>query len=339
MRHLDLFSGIGGFALAASWVWKKDYEPVVFCEIDKFCWKVLKKHWPNVPIIEDIKKLNGVEYAGTTALITAGFPCQDLSIAGKRKGLKGKQSGLFYELARIIEMVKPKWIILENVPGLLSVNNGKDMAEILNQLSEIGYCMAWRVLDAQYFGVAQRRKRVFFVGSFGNTSSVQVLFEQKSSRGNDKKKPEMGQKGLCISTRDGEKQDPTSETLIASTIRSNDHDTAGNTKPNNIIANTIGATTGGNSSFVWQDTHIAEINPAGKRAIDGISRELYIIEEIENGKMEFSRKQDSCRGRVLGNAIIPQIAEVIMRAIKEKEKIQQLKQNEEAKKAKEQNAT
>jgi len=346
MRHLDLFTGIGGFALAAQTVWGKDYEPIVFCEIDKFCQKVLRKHWPNVEIINDVKNITENHW-GEIELITGGFPCQDLSIAGGRSGLTGKQSGLWFEMARIIKMVKPKWVIIENVCGLLSSRNGKDMAEILNTLSEIGYCVAWRVLNAQYFGVAQRRKRVFIVGSLGNTDSVQVLFEPKSSYRNDKKKSEMGQRGLCISTRDGERQDPTGKTIIASTIRSNDHDTAGNTKPNNIIAGTItaksygekgwplsnewntiianavhnypeekmppsqnrknnlvaqtiGSTTKGASFFIWQDTHIAEINPSRKRTIDGISRKL-----------------DNVRGRSLGNAIVPQVAIAIMKGIKE----------------------
>jgi len=328
MRHLDLFTGIGGFALAAQNVWEKDYEPVAFCEIDKFCQKVLGKHWPDVEIINDVKDIRENQW-GEIDLLTGGFPCQDLSIVGGRNGLDGKQSGLWFEMARVIKMVKPKWVIIENVPGLLSSCNGRDMAEILKELCEIGYCVAWRVLNAQYFGVAQRRKRVFIVGSFGNTNSVKVLFDSKSRKRNDKTKQKMGQRGLCISTRDGERNDPTNETLIASTIRSNDHDTAGNTKPNNIIAGTItaksygekgwplsnewntivaqtiGSTTRGNSSFVWQDTHIAEINPKRKRTTDGISRKL-----------------DNVRGRALGNAIVPQCAMVIMEGIKEIERSQ-----------------
>jgi len=223
-------------------------------------------------------------------ILTAGFPCQNASIAGNREGLAGSETGLFSELYRIIREFKPEWFVLENVPGLLSVNNGKDMWYIIKVLSEIGYCVCWRVLDAQYFGIAQRRRRLWIVGSFGDTRSVEVLFEQESSRGNDKKKQTMGERGLCISTRDGERRDPTGETLIASTIGTNDN-YRGNARTNRniiaktvlakshgfsanpddtIIANTIGATQRDNTSFVWQDTYIAEINTDRERETNGV---------------------------------------------------------------------
>jgi DNA (cytosine-5)-methyltransferase 1 len=101
-------------------------------------------------------------------------------VAGNRAGLSGQRSGLFFELARIINEVKPKWFVLENVPGLLSSQGGQDMQTVLETLAELGYYVAYRVLDSQNFGVAQRRKRVFFVGSLGNPSCVQVLFEPES---------------------------------------------------------------------------------------------------------------------------------------------------------------
>ena len=96
MKHLDLFSGIGGFALAARWV---GWETVGFCEIDPYCQKVLRKHWPNVPIYEDIRNL---EHRGSVDVITAGFPCQDISVAGKQAGIEGERSGLWSELARVL---------------------------------------------------------------------------------------------------------------------------------------------------------------------------------------------------------------------------------------------
>jgi DNA (cytosine-5)-methyltransferase 1 len=320
MRHLDLFTGIGGFALAAQTVWGKDYEPVAFCEIDKFCQKVLKKHWPNVEIIDDIRKITNNCW-GRIDLITAGFPCQDVSIAGKRKGLKGEQTGLFWELARVIELVKPKWIVLENVCGLLSSNNGKDMAEILNKLSEIGYCVGWRVLNAQYFGVAQRRKRVFFVGSFGNTNSVRVLFEPKGNGGNNKKVKTRREKCLCITTRDGQRQDPTNETIVGTSVRTCESGkrTQGyiaesltaksygergwplQNETSQIIANVITAESDRHTArYPRQGNYIATIVADREGTVNGISRKL-----------------DTHRGRALGNAIVPQVAMVIMEAIKE----------------------
>lgn len=208
-------------------------------------------------------------------ILTAGFPCQDASIAGKRAGLCGQQTGLFHELARLVDEIKPEWFVLENVPGLLSVNNGKDMWYIVKILSEIGYCVCWRILDAQYFGVAQRRRRLWIVGSFGDTRSIEVLFKQESSRRNDKAEQEMGERRLCISTRDGERQDPTGETLIAYTVGTIDG--ANGTKKRggtNIIANTIGATERGNTSFVWQDTYIAEVDADREGKADGFSGEM-----------------------------------------------------------------
>ena len=99
---------------------------------------------------------------------TGGFPCQDLSVAGKRAGLAGKRSGLFWEICRLLDETRAQSFILENVPGLLSSNEGRDMAVVLEALVELGYCVAWRILDAQYFGVPQRRKRVFLVGCLGD---------------------------------------------------------------------------------------------------------------------------------------------------------------------------
>jgi len=98
-------------------------------------------------------------------------------MAGNRAGLAGERSGLFFEAVRIIREVKPKWIFIENVPGLLSSNGTADMGAVVWQLEQLGYCISWRVLDSRYFGVAQRRRRVFIVGSLGNTSSIKVLFE------------------------------------------------------------------------------------------------------------------------------------------------------------------
>jgi DNA (cytosine-5)-methyltransferase 1 len=101
-------------------------------------------------------------------VITGGFPCQDLSVAGRRKGLAGERSGLFWEIHRLVAETKTKWFVLENVPGLLSSNDGKDFGLILGSLAELGYGLAYRVLDAQHFGVAQRRRRVFIVGCLGD---------------------------------------------------------------------------------------------------------------------------------------------------------------------------
>lgn len=119
-------------------------------------------------------------------ILTGGFPCQDLSVAGKRGGLAGSRSGLFFELARILAESRPEWFVFENVPGLLSSNSGRDMGVVLSTLVELGYGVAWRILNAQFFGVAQRRRRVFLVGhsSGDERRAAAVLFEPAGMRGN-----------------------------------------------------------------------------------------------------------------------------------------------------------
>lgn len=212
-------------------------------------------------------------------LFVFGFPCQDISQANsKAKGITGERSSIFFECMRLVDIFKPTWLLIENVPRLLSINKGRDFATILQTLSESGYGYSWRVLDSQYFGVAQRRKRVFIVGCFGKVCPPEVLFEPESSGGNDKKKQKVGPRGLCVSntllTRDGQKQDPTTETIVTQCLSS--HDFAGSisapSRTRNIVAQTIGATPRGDTSFVWQDTYITETNPKRKGEITGISR-------------------------------------------------------------------
>jgi len=133
MKHLDLFSGIGGFALAASWVWGQDLEIVSFCEKDEFCQKVLAKHWPNVPCVSDIHDLRGDEF-GTVDLLTAGFPCQPASIAGKRNGIKDDR-WLWPETLRLIQENNPYWLIVENVAGLSSMVFQQEKPQVESQIT------------------------------------------------------------------------------------------------------------------------------------------------------------------------------------------------------------
>lgn len=180
LRVASFFSGIGGFDLGLERVGMQ----VVFqSEINKFGQKVLKKHWPKVPLNKDINILSAGEIPEAD-LWCGGFPCQDLSLAnqGKRKGLNGQRSGLFYKFAELIAGRLPKWIIMENVPGLLNSDQGEDFRILLQTLDELGYCISWRILDAKYFGTPQRRRRVYIVGSYKNDKSTKVLFEPESTK-------------------------------------------------------------------------------------------------------------------------------------------------------------
>ena len=176
MTHLFLFSGAGGFDLGFEWA---GHESVAQVEFDPHCREVLARHWPEVPKYEDVREFDGSDFAGV-GIISGGFPCQDLSVAGKRKGLSGARSGLFFELARIVDEARPEFLVWENVPGLLSADSGGAMGAVLHTLADIGYFGCYRVLDSQHFGVAQRRRRVFGVfaeGRAGGERCAELLLE------------------------------------------------------------------------------------------------------------------------------------------------------------------
>lgn len=175
----SLFSGVGGFDLGFE---RSGMECKWQVEFDPHCQAVLERHYPNVRRYKDVRDVGGATLEAVD-LICGGFPCQDLSVAGKRAGFAGERSSLWYEYQRIIGELQPNWVVIENVPGLLSSKGGADFAVILKALDELGYGVAWRVLDSQYFGVPQRRRRVFIVASFGNMRCGQVLFESESMPG------------------------------------------------------------------------------------------------------------------------------------------------------------
>ena len=180
MNYCGLFEGISGFGLALK---RAGATIKAVCEIDKTCQSVLRRHHPEAEIISDVKAISKNTFeSGAIDILAGGFPCQDLSVAGLRKGLDGERSGLWFEFIRIIGDHKPRWVVIENVPGLLSSNGGRDFAVILRGLAECGYFSAYRVLDSQYDGVAQRRNRVFIVASLGTASCIEVLFERESSQ-------------------------------------------------------------------------------------------------------------------------------------------------------------
>lgn len=183
MRYVSLFSGIE----AATVAWEPlGWEPVAFSEIEPFCCELLKQRFPNVPNLGDITAVDWERFKnerGTIDLVAGGSPCQSFSVAGKREGLGGA-SGLMFEYIRAVQKLRPRWFVWENVPGALTSDHGRAFWQLLGEMADVGYCLAWRVLDAQYFGVAQRRPRVFLVGNLGGFDPAEVLFEQESMRRN-----------------------------------------------------------------------------------------------------------------------------------------------------------
>lgn len=180
----SFFAGIGGFDLGLE---RSGMDVVFQCEINQFCQSVLKKNWPDIPLFSDIGSLMSSDIPESNVWC-GGFPCQDVSLAnqGKRKGLLGERSGLFYTYAKLIKERKPDWLIIENVPGLLNSHNGEDFRTIIETLDELGYGVSWRVLDAKYFGTPQRRRRVYIVASLGDMRSARVLFESGTTEITDK---------------------------------------------------------------------------------------------------------------------------------------------------------
>jgi DNA (cytosine-5)-methyltransferase 1 len=160
MKVLDLFSGIGGFSLGLE---RAGMETIAFCEFDECARKVLKKHWPNVPIYEDVRTLDATKFRGSVDVVCGGFPCQDLSSAGKQAGFEGDRSNLYREMLRIISECMPRYAIFENVTGLLSGNGGRWFAKFLYDLAEIGYDAEWHCISASEFGANHHRDRVWII--------------------------------------------------------------------------------------------------------------------------------------------------------------------------------
>lgn len=215
MKLGSLFDGIGGFPLAAS---RYGIIPVWASEIEPFPIKVTQHHFPNMKHLGDITQINGAEIEPVD-IITFGSPCQDLSVAGKREGLQGERSGLFMDAVRIIRDMRrasggeyPRFIVWENVPGAFSSNRGQDFRAVLSEIAETEIPMprsgkwanagmvrteridiAWRTLDAQYWGVPQRRKRIFLVADFGGQCAGEILFESEGLRRNIAESREAGE--------------------------------------------------------------------------------------------------------------------------------------------------
>ena len=178
MKAISLFSGVGGFDIGFE---RAGIETVLQAEQDPWCLEVLARHWPQTERVTDVRDVRG---GVGIDLIYGGFPCQDVSVAGKRAGLGGERSGLWFEFERILSELRPRWAVIENVPGLLSSNKGRDFAVILDGLEALGYSVGWAVLDAQNFGVPQRRRRVFIVAGATRRSVEQVLSLCESCGGN-----------------------------------------------------------------------------------------------------------------------------------------------------------
>jgi DNA (cytosine-5)-methyltransferase 1 len=181
VRFGSACSGIEAATVASAHL---GWEPAFYSEIDPFCRSLLSEKYPQTPLYGDFSKITA-EQCGPVDAIVGGTPCQDFSVAGKRAGLDGARGNLTLEFVRLVERVHPRWVFWENVPGVLSIDGGRAFGAFLGALGQLGYGWSYRVLDAQHFGVPQRRRRVFVVGYFGGWQpAAAVLFEPESVRGN-----------------------------------------------------------------------------------------------------------------------------------------------------------
>ena len=326
---LDLFTGIGGFSLAASWVWGNELDLAGFCEQDAYCGKVLKKNFPDVPIYPDIKELRG-EWFQDIDLITGGFPCQDISVAGKGAGIDGDRSGLWSELCRIISEVRPRYALIENVPMLIH----RGLERVLFDLAEIGYDAEWQIIGADDVGARHKRKRIWivayptcqpdgqhsrnlgFTDAGSDTAGETTLCHSSSSRGSKARKDvAYSGDGTNPSKRGtSSKTNSISEKYRKKRCTRMLERTSGDQKVSSFIPDTNttrlqGSEETGNLESQRTQRHqfvtgscttgdIWAVEPSMGRVANGVPKRV-----------------DRLRG--LGNAIVPQVAALIMQMIKD----------------------
>jgi DNA (cytosine-5)-methyltransferase 1 len=198
MKHLDLFTGYGGFTIAAQ---KKNWETVGHSEIDKYANAVLEYNF-NIKNYGNVCDIDFRQFRGEIDIITGGTPCQDLSVAGKGKGLEGERSGLFFEFIRAVTESKATYFVWENVKGALWSNKGWDFARVQIEMEQAGYDVWWQVINAKDFGVPQNRERIFAIG-IRKGSGREILFEQRESGKDIEKIINTGHDGTNIFDTDG----------------------------------------------------------------------------------------------------------------------------------------
>lgn len=273
MKILDLFAGIGGFSLAAHWM---GWQTTAFVEWDKFNQKVLKKNFPNTPIYGDIREFDGTKYRGTVDLICGGFPCQPFSAAGKREG-QADDRYLWPEMLRVIREVRPAWVVGENVAGLLSMDGGDVLGEILASLENEGYNVQTFLIPAIATGAPHRRARLWIIA---NLSGIDVWGHSRKQKKRQEYEP--GKLSIKNTSPNPLQQRPQ---------ESEQQDGGEGPQPHDKQP------TGCNRKW---DEHWLQVATRICRVDDGVPR------RVDRAK----------RLKALGNAIVPQVAYEIFKAIK-----------------------
>ena len=285
LKILDTFAGIGGFSYAAHEL-VGGFQTTQFVEIDPFCQKVLKKHFPKVPCHDDIKTFTA--YPGQYDVITGGFPCQDISVAGRREGITDQsRSGLFYELIRVIRLVRPKFVVMENVAAIL--NNGLDI--VLGELSEAGYDAEWSIISASSLGAAHRRSRwwcVAYTNDYGSSSSSISGFNDQTDSGSQKRQNQ-------VSESSG-----SSESSNSKIIRSFEGNVT-NSNSKGLQRKILSKMESG----IWSAKHTRRLDPNWRS---------YVSKPIlPRGSYGLSNRVD--RTKALGNSIVPAVAAIPLQRV------------------------
>ena len=325
MKYLSVCSGIE----AATVAWHHmGWSPVGFSEIEKFPSQVLAHHYPNVTNYGDMTKFKEWNINDTVELLVGGTPCQSFSIAGLRKGLDDPRGNLMLTYLAMADYFKPKWLLWENVPGVLSSNRGADFGALLQGLAKLGYGFAYRVFDAQYFGVPQRRRRVFVVGCLGDwRSAAKVLFESESLQRNITPSREKRQEvtelagtltsnngGLnipagnaneldfCVTTFDRQSSSEYGTQPIASTISDRDYKSPSDLIAFNINArpdemkfenNLSGTLTKSQNAGLFENMRVRRLTPIECERLQGFS----------DNYTNIPNANDSARYKALGNSM------------------------------------
>ena len=357
MKLGSLFDGIGGWPLAAV---KMHVEPVWASEIEAFPIAVTEKHFPDMKQLGDITAINGADIEPVD-IICMGSPCQDLSVAGKREGLAGARSGLFMDAVRIVREMReatngkyPRFVVWENVPGAFSSNKGNDFRAVLEEITESSIPMsksgrwakagmvrsngcevAWRVLDAQYWGVPQRRKRIFLVADFRGQCATEILFKPEGVSGNIAAGGDEGQRvagktvegigdvtlfeprsqdgvprihgDICptLNTAQGGQRQPCiSYCIQGSMIGRNDNNGPQGSRVNKEVSFTLNTTDRHAVSHLYK---VRRLTPTECERLQGLSDGYTLVDD--------KRCSDSARYKALGNGMAQPCADFVIRQI------------------------
>ena len=307
MRLLDLFSGIGGFSYAAEKL-IGGYETVAFCEMDEFCQKILKKHWPQVPIFDDVRTIDAARL-GDIDICTFGFPCQPVSQAGLQKA-ESDDRWLWDEIIRILQASKPKWIIAENVKGLVSVEDGLLLQNCITSLEAEGYEIQSVIIPACAKNAPHKRDRIWIIGQL--VANTKCLGWQKRAE----KSEELDRERSSDKFNNGSQ---------GCTITNTDKNVA-NTKSKGLQGRQFSSTISNKGNEV-SDTRTRDSKGSSSRSVeqrvgdmaDGISRGLlrHFDREPEHiPRVTKGEKDRAKKLKALGNSIVPQVAAEILLAIR-----------------------